>query len=134
MPGETRPSLPADVDVAAAAVSVGLAAVLGGYAAWIAADLLSRWIAFTPVFVVVGYLLFSQPSHRARAQSAGYVLAGLFAVTPLSMISPAVLAADRFGVGGLSLAFTTMNAVLFLAFGLVAGLVAYASYRAGEGD
>lgn len=131
MAGETATPT-AEFDATTAAVALGGAALLGAYAAWVAADFLPRWLTFGLVALVAGYRLFDQPTHRARARYAAYVLAGLLLLTPVLVVLPDALHADRMGVGTLRLVATTANAILFAVFALLAALVALAGRRAGR--
>jgi hypothetical protein len=130
----TRTSALTDVETDPTAVVTALvgAGLLGLYAAWIAADFLPRWFTVGLVVLGAGYGLLRQETPRPRLQNALYVLAGLLLLTPVFLVLPDAVNADAFGVGVLSIVFTTMNVVVFLAFALVAALVAGAAYQAGE--
>lgn len=121
---ETEP-----VTVAGAIVAAGL---LGMYAAWIAADILPRWLTAALVLVGGGYGLLRQETRRARLQNVLYAVAGLLLLTPVLMILPDAIQADAFGVGVLSIVFMTANVVLFVVFGVVAALVAGVARKVGE--
>lgn len=121
---ETEP-----VTVAGAIVAAGL---LGVYAAWIAADILPRWLTAALVLVGGGYGLLRQETRRARLQNVLYAVAGLLLLTPVLMILPDAIQADAFGVGVLSIVFMTANVVLFVVFGVVAALVAGVARKVGE--
>lgn len=121
---ETEP-----VTVAGAIVAAGL---LGMYAAWIAADILPRWLTAALVLVGGGYGLLRQETRRARLQNVLYAVAGLLLLTPVLMILPDAIQADAFGVGVLSIVFMTANIVLFVVFGVVAALVAGVARKVGE--
>lgn len=121
---ETEP-----VTVAGAIVAAGL---LGIYAAWIAADILPRWLTAALVLVGGGYGLLRQETRRARLQNVLYAVAGLLLLTPVLMILPDAIQADAFGVGVLSIVFMTANIVLFVVFGVVAALVAGVARKVGE--
>ena len=132
MAGETGTSLPADLEATGVAVSVATAAVLGAYAAWITADLLPRWVAFGLVAVVAGYLLAGKPTNRARLRYAADTFAGLLLLTPVLVVLPDALGADRMGVDAVSLVATTANAILFVAFAILAAVVAAVGHLLGE--
>lgn len=121
---ETEP-----VTVAGAIVAAGL---LGTYAAWIAADILPRWLTAALVLVGGGYGLLRQETRRARIQNVLYAVAGLLLLTPVLMILPDAIQADAFGVGVLSIVFMTANVVLFVVFGVVAALIAGVARKVGE--
>lgn len=132
MAGETATSVTADVDPAVVAASLGYAAVLGAYASWIAADLLPRWLVLGLSIAGVGYLLYGRQTVRGRRAYAAYVLAGLLVLTPVLLVLPDAIYADRMGVGALWLVVTTTNALLFVVFAAVAALVAFAGYRQAD--
>lgn len=130
---ETPTTSGAALEVEKIVVSAGAAAVPGLYAAWIAADLLSRWLVFPVVTVAVGYALYTKAEGREKLAFACYVLAGLVAVTPAFVVLPDVLAADRYGVSAWALAFTFGNLILTAFFAISAALLAYAGYRIDGG-
>lgn len=110
------------------------AVVLGLYATWITADLVSRWLVFAVVVLGAGYLLLDQPDRRGAIAYAAYVLAGLLAATPILLAIPDVLAADQFGVGPVALVTTTANAILLVVFLALAAVVGYAGRRIDRVD
>ena len=98
---------------------------LGAYAAWITAEVIPRGIAF--VFVAVGVAGTLYSKEDARLAYAGYVLAGLFFLTPVMMVLPRAVSAGAYGRGVAELVLTTANLVLFAVFVVLAGAVAYLS-------
>lgn len=130
---ETPTATDANVDVANVVVSVGAAAVSGLYAAWIAAGLLSRWFVFPLVTATVGYVLYAKTDGHETVAWACYVLAGLVAVTPVFVVLPDVLAADRYGVSAWALAVTIGNLILLVFFAIPAAVLAYVGYRLDGG-
>lgn len=135
MRGETRTGIAADLDVATVAAPVVAGAALGLYAAWIAADLLARWVVFLVVTVGGGYALhaYAGTNGRETAAYACYALAGLVAVTPIFVVLPDVLSADAYGVDGWALAFTIANLFLAALFAVPAAVLAYVGYRLNGG-
>lgn len=105
------------------------ALVLGGFAAWMAADLVGRWLSFPVVAVLAGVLLFGKESRHEQVVFVGYTIAGLLVLTPVFMILPDALSGSAYGPGAAGLVFMLANAILFLLFGTLAAVVAYATYR-----
>jgi hypothetical protein len=107
------------------------AAVVSLYAVWMAADLVARWLLFPVVAVLTGYLLYEQPTARAQTVFVGYAVAVMLVVTPILMIVPDLT--GGFDASPSSRLFTTANVVLSVLFVVVAGVVAYVTYRLGGG-
>lgn len=132
MSGETASGFDVETEPKAVVTSVVVAALLGGYASWIAADLLPRWLVFGFVLVVGSYGLLTQDLRQARLQSALYTFAGLLFLTPILLVLPDVLHADTLGVSASSLAFTTANLLFFVVFAIFAAVFAGLGYWIGE--
>lgn len=118
-----------DVDWGLLGNAVGGALILAWYATWITADLLARWLIFPLVALLAGYLLYQKDSGHAQGVYFGYRLAVLVLVTPLLLVLPDVLGAEAYGVGGLTLLFTYTNILLGIVFAILAGIIAYVTYR-----
>lgn len=118
-----------DIDWGLLGNAVGGALILAWYATWITADLLARWIIFPLVALLAGYLLYQQDSGHDQGVYFGYRLAVLVLVTPLLLVLPDVLGADAYGVGGLTLLVTYTNILLGIVFAIIAGIIAYVTYR-----
>lgn len=131
MAGETGSGFATDLGVGDAAVTAGCTLVLAGYASWIAADALPRWLAFLAVALGAGYALLRVDDRRTRVGTAAYALAGLLALTPVALIVPDALWADELGVSALSMVLTTGNAILVVVFLALAAAVGYLGYRFG---
>lgn len=123
----------ADLDAGhLAGVAVG-AVLLGAYAAWIAADLLARPLAFLVVAAGAGYVLAGKPDRRSQAVYAGYVLAGLLLLTPVLMVLPDALSGGTYGPGALGMVLLVGNLLLLVLFAIPATVVAYVAYRLDGG-
>lgn len=109
------------------------AVILGLYAAWIAADIVARWLVFLVVALVVGYVLLTKPTVRSQAVYGGYALAALIVLTPIFVIIPDVLSAGTYGVGATGMIFQIANLLLLVVFLIPAAIVAYAAYRLDGG-
>lgn len=96
-------------------------------AAWVAGELASPVIVFLAVAVMTGYLLDQRRGERAKLVLVGYAVAALLAVSPVLFVLPDVLA-GRTGV--LSQHMTVVVTRLLL---LVAGILAYGTYRLDGG-
>ncbi|MDZ7731621.1 MAG: hypothetical protein U5K37_12970 [Natrialbaceae archaeon] len=90
------------------------AVLLGLYAAWIAADLLARWLTFGIVAIGAGYVLFSKEEIRGQFVYAAYVFAGLLVLTPVFMVMPDVLSAEAYGRTATELIFLGWNFYMLL--------------------
>ncbi len=101
------------------------------YATWMAADLVGRWLLFPVVAVVAGYLLHQRETGREQLVFVGYTLAGLLVVTPVVVVLPDAVAG--FDVGATTMLFMTSNALLFVLFALLAGVVAAVTFRLDRG-
>lgn len=118
-----------DVDWGLLGNAVGGALILAWYATWITVELLARWIVFPLVALLAGYLLYQQDTGHDQGVYFGYRLAVLVLVTPLFLVLPDVLGADAYGVGGLTLLVTYTNILLAIVFAILAGIIAYLTYR-----
>lgn len=121
-----------ETEPVAVATALGGAVLLALYAAWIAADFLPRWLTAGLVAIGAGYGLLRQGTPRARLQNVLYAFAGLLLLTPVLLVLPDAVNADAYGVGVLSIVFTTANVLVFVAFAVVAALIAGIAYKAGE--
>lgn len=133
MATETETGRFADVTLEhAAGIAIG-GLVLAGYASWMAADIVARWLVFVVALVAGGYLLSTRETTRSKIVYTIYALAVFVAVTPVMIVLPDVLSASTYGVGALDFAFMTVHGLLVLLFVILAALVAYVGYRVDGG-
>lgn len=102
------------------------ALALALYAAWMAADILPRWLSIPFVAVIGGYLLVDRDPH-GQVVYLGYAFGALLVLTPILMILPDVR--GDFGEAAATMAFMTANLLLLVLFLIPAVLVVYATYR-----
>ena len=103
--------------------------VLGGFAAWISVDLAGPWLSFVAVATLAAFLLHGSNSRHEQVVFVGYATAGLLVLTPVLMVLPDALSGSTYGPGATSMVFTLANLVLVLLFGVLGGVVAYATNR-----
>lgn len=122
-------SLDASVETQHIAAATVCALVLASYATWITADLTARWLIFPAILLIAGYFLVQQADQRAQVVFLGYGMAVLVALTPIFMILSDVLSAGTYGRSPASMVVTTMNLLFILLFAVLAGIIAYGTYR-----
>lgn len=125
--GSVIPDSTSDVDLHHLSRAVLGAVVISLYAVWMAADLVARWLLFPVVAVLAGYLLFERSTAHAQTVFVGYAFAVMLVVTPVLLFIPDLT--GGFDASPSTMLFTTANVVLLLLFAIVAGIVAYATYR-----
>lgn len=103
------------------------AVVLALYATWMAADLVARWLLFPVVALLAGYLLYERRSAHDQTVFVGYALSILLVLTPILFVVPDIT--GGFDAGLSSLVFTVSNLMVLILFGILAAVVAYATYR-----
>lgn len=101
------------------------------YAVWMAADIVARWLLGPVIAVLVGYLLVERETAHEQKIFVGYAFAIMLLVTPLLLFLPDVT--GDFDRSLSSMLFTTANVLLFVLFAIVAGIVAYVTYRLDGG-
>lgn len=112
------------------AYALGLGALLVGLAAaWIAADVLPRWLTLPVVTLGVGYWLVVPIDDTDRLARWLYALAGLVAVAPVVLILPALRRSGDLGVGWGTLLFAEHVLLTFAVFWVVAAVVAALGWR-----
>lgn len=123
------PASPRDRRHAARAV-LG-AAVLALYAAWMAADVVPRWLLLPVVALLAGIVLYRRRSADEQAAYLGYALALLLLLTPVVVVLPDLTAG--FAASPATMVLMASNLLLVVVFGLAAALVAYLTYRVDGG-
>lgn len=103
------------------------ALVVGGAAAWVAAQLASPVVVFLAAAAMTGVLLDRRRGDRRKLVLVGYAVAALVAVSPALFFLPDVLA------GRTSVVSQLLTVVVTRLLWLAAGLVAYVTYRLDGG-